>query len=163
MRSDGFVVQLIKALSRETPASLGASTRAITRDELEGDDVPEQQRTKRLNRAAISILTILTILAITGSLIAFQQYRNAIQQRDYAIANQIIAQADRLRSTDVSLAAQLDLTAYRMRPTPGLYTALVTTENAALSIPLTGHIDSVSSVAFSPDGHTMASGSADQT
>jgi WD40 repeat protein len=69
-----------------------------------------------------------------------------------------------LRSTDVSLAAQLDLTAYHMRPrNPDLYTALVTAANAALSTPLAGHTDSVRAVVFSPDGHTLASGGDDQT
>ena len=32
-----------------------------------------------------------------------------------------------------------------------------------LGPPLTGHTDTVNSVAFSPDGHTLATGSADQT
>ena len=76
--------------------------------------------------------------------------RTAQAQRDTAIFDQITAQADRLRSTDVSLAAQLDLIAYRMRPTPDLYAALITTENAAFATPLAGHTDSVEAVAFSP-------------
>jgi WD40 repeat protein len=32
-----------------------------------------------------------------------------------------------------------------------------------LGQPLTGHTDTVNAVAFSPDGHTLASGSTDQT
>ncbi|MGH3791154.1 MAG: toll/interleukin-1 receptor domain-containing protein, partial [Pseudonocardiaceae bacterium] len=146
---------------RDQVAALAAPMHGITKDELEGDDVREQHRTQRLKRGAISSLTILLILAITAGLIAFQQYRNAIRQRDNAIFNQITAQADRLHSTDVSLAAQLDLTAYRMRQTPDLYTALVTAGNTALSTPAIGHTSLLNAVAFSPDGHTLAS--ADRT
>ncbi|MGH3783908.1 MAG: WD40 repeat domain-containing protein, partial [Pseudonocardiaceae bacterium] len=144
-------------------AALAAPMHGITKDELEGDDVREQHRTQRLKRGVISVLSILLVLAIAAGLLAFQQYRNAIRQRDNAIFNQIIAQADRLRSTDISLAAQLDLTAYRIRPTPDLYTALVALGNAALSAPLTGHTNAIRAVAFSPDGHTLATGSVDDT
>src|SRR5207237_7985826 len=90
---------------------------------------------------------------------ASKQSATARAERDRAIFNQVTAEADRLRSTDVSLAAQLDLTAHRMRPhDQDLYTDLVTTENAALSTPLTAHTDTVTSVALSSDGHIMASG-----
>jgi WD domain, G-beta repeat len=148
---------------RDQIAALAAPIHGITKDELEGDDVREQHRTQRLKQGTIISLTILLVLAIAAGLIAFQQYRNAIRQRDNAIFSQITAQADRLRSTDVSLAAQLDLTAYRMRQTPDLYTALVTAESTALSTPVTGHTNPVEAVAFSPNGHTLASASADHT
>jgi WD40 repeat protein len=154
---------LRNARFRDQVAALAAPMHGITKDELEGDDVREQHRTQRLKRGAISGLTILLVLAITASLIAFRQYRNAIRQRDYAIFNQITAQADRLRSTDVSLAAQLDLTAYRMRPTSDLYTALVTTANAALSTALASHTGRVNAAVFSPAGRTLATGSDDHT
>jgi WD40 repeat protein len=149
---------------RDQVADLAAPMHGITKDELEGEDVREQNLTQRLKRAAISSLALLFALAVAAGLIAFRQYRNAIRQRDNAIFNQITAQADRLRSTDVSLAAQLDLTAYRMQPeNQDLYTALITAANADLSTPLTRHTDTVSAVAFSPDGHTLATGSYDRT
>ena len=148
---------------RDQVAALAAPMHDITKDELEGADVREQRRTQRLKQATISVLSILLVFAIAVGLVAFQQYRNAIRQRDNALFNQITAQADRLRGTDVSLAAQLDLTAYRMRQTPELSTALITAGNTALSTPLTGHTDVVWSVAFSPDGHTLATGSGDHT
>ena len=107
-------------------------------------------------------LTIL-LLVTTASVVAFQQRSVAQTQRDNAIFSQIIVQADRFRSTDVSLAAQLNLTAYRMRSTPDLYTSLLTMENTALSTLLASHTDSVYSVVFSPDGRTLASSSADNT
>lgn len=84
-----------------------------------------------------------TLLLVTvASLFAVYQRNTARTQRDIALANQISSEADRLRSTDTSLAAQLDLTAYRLRPTPDRYTTLINANNTALSISLTGHTGS---------------------
>jgi len=154
---------LRNARFRDRVATLAAPMHGITKDELEGDDVREQRRTQRLKRGAVSSLTILLVLAVMASLIAIQQYRNAIRQRDQAIFNQLIVQADRLRDTDPSLAGQLDLVAYRMTATSDLYTQLLSTENTPLSTPLTDHTGRVNSVTFSPDGRTMASASSDKT
>ncbi|MGH3887531.1 MAG: NACHT and WD repeat domain-containing protein, partial [Pseudonocardiaceae bacterium] len=123
----------------------------------------QEHRAVRIRRAVLVILSVLVLVASGAAAVASQQRAAAQSERDTATFNQITAQADRLRDTDVSLAAQLDLTAYRMRPTQGLYTALVTDANAALSTPLTDHTDSVHGVAFSPDGHTLATTSADLT
>ncbi|MDQ3764419.1 MAG: WD40 repeat domain-containing protein, partial [Actinomycetota bacterium] len=103
-------------------------------------------------------MAVLLIAALVAAGIAFQQRATAQRERDTAVFNQTTAQADRLRSTDVSLAAQLDLTAYRMRPTLDLYTTLVTTGNAALSIPLAGHTDGVGVAVFSLDRYILATG-----
>ncbi len=117
-----------------------------------------KERERRRRTRTIAALSTLLLLVTTASIVAFHQRSTAQTQRDTAIVNQVTAEADRLRSTDVSLAAQLDLTAYRMRPeTQDLYTALFTDANAALSTPLTGHTDTVWAVVPSPDGHTLAS------
>ncbi|MGH3802331.1 MAG: WD40 repeat domain-containing protein, partial [Pseudonocardiaceae bacterium] len=123
----------------------------------------QERRAVRLRRAVLVVLSVLALVASGAAVVAFKQTGTAQQERDTAIFNQIIAQADRLRSTDVSLAVQLDLTAYCMRRTPDLDTALVTAGNVALSTPLAGHTDLVKAVAFSPDGHTLATSSDDQT
>ncbi len=148
-------------LDDEAQAFLNATTQRVH---------ATKERERRRRTRTTTVLSTLLVLALIASVVAFQQrgtaqtQRGAAQtQRDNAIFNQITAQADRLRSTDLSLAAQLDLTAYRMRPTLNLRTALITAGNTALSTPLTGHTSGVTSVAFSPDGHTLASGSADQT
>ncbi|MGH3829172.1 MAG: NACHT and WD repeat domain-containing protein [Pseudonocardiaceae bacterium] len=120
----------------------------------------QQNRAARLRRTMLVVLSVLALVASGAAAVAFQQTGTAHRERDDAIFNQITAQAGRLRSTDVSLAAQLDLTAYRMRPkTRDLYTALITDANATLSTPLTGHTDNVHAVVFSPDGHVLATGS----
>jgi hypothetical protein len=128
-------------LDNEARAFLNATTRRVT---------AAKQRERRRRNGTIATLSILLLLVTGTSVFAFRQRSTAQTQRDTAIFNQITTQADRLRSTDISLAAQLDLTAYHMRPkTPDLYTALLTDANATLSTPLNGHKESIKAVAFS--------------
>ncbi|WP_187280596.1 PD40 domain-containing protein [Microbispora sp. CSR-4] len=121
----------------------------------------QQRRAVRLRTGTIAVLTVLSLVASTAAVFASQQQREALQQRDLAIYNRVVAEADQLGDTDGSLSAQLTLVAHRMRPGDETYTRLLTTENTALSTPLTGHASSVNTVAFSPDGHTLASASGD--
>jgi hypothetical protein len=152
----------IVALDDDARAFLDATARRVSM---------VKEREGRRRTVIIAVLSTLLLLVTTASLLlvttasvfAFSQRNTAQTQRDNAIVSQITTQADRLRSADVSLAAQLDLTGYRRRPTPDLYTTLITTSTTVLSTPLTGHTNAVNSVVFSPDGHTLASGSDDQT
>jgi WD40 repeat protein/transcriptional regulator with XRE-family HTH domain len=138
-------------LSPAASAFLAASTR-------------HEHRAATFRRAVLVVLSVLALVASGAAAVAFQQSAAAQRERDTAIFNQITAQADRLRSTDVSLAAQLDLTAYRMRPTSqNLYTALITDADTALSTPLEGHPSPVRAVAFGRDGRILASGGDDGT
>jgi WD40 repeat protein len=144
-------------LSPVAVAFLAAST------EQERLATEKEHRADQLRRVLLVAGSALGLIALVAAGVAFYQAGNARQQRDNALFNQITAEADRLASTDISLAAQLDLTAYRRRSTQDLYTALVTMDNTALSTPLTSHTNFVNSVAFSPDGRTLATGSRDQT
>ncbi|MGH3752930.1 MAG: TIR domain-containing protein [Pseudonocardiaceae bacterium] len=142
------------ALDETARAFLDASAHRVSRTK-------ERQRRRRL--ALIAVLSSLLLLVTTASIFAVYQRNIAQTQRDTAILNQILVQADRLRSTDSALAAQLTLTGYRLRPTPDFHAALLNTGNAVLSTPLTGHTATVSSAVFSPDGRILASGSEDGT
>ncbi|MGH3772004.1 MAG: toll/interleukin-1 receptor domain-containing protein [Pseudonocardiaceae bacterium] len=149
---------------RECVADVAAAVRGVAKDDLVGEHIRQHRRTMRLARGSVTALAILLVAALVAAVVAFQQRTTAQRERDNAIFNQVTAQADRLRNIDVSLAAQLDLTAYGMRPIQDRRTALVTDANAALSTaPLTGHTDGVVSVGFSPDGRTLASASEDKT
>jgi hypothetical protein len=77
---------------RDQIAALATPMHGIAKDELEGADVREQRRTQRIRQGAITILSILLVLAIATSVVAFQQYRNAIQQRNVAVSRQVAGQ-----------------------------------------------------------------------
>ena len=117
----------------------------------------------RRRRSGVAILALLTALAVAASGFAFSQRAAAVRQRDQAIYNQVVAEALQLGSTDTTLAAQLNLAAYRIQPAQDLASRLVNTENTPLPSSLATGAGFVYSVAFSPDGHTLASGNADGT
>ncbi|MFG1685203.1 hypothetical protein ACGFNP_33930 [Nonomuraea sp. NPDC049269] len=123
----------------------------------------QQRCTARLRMGVTSALTMLTMLATTAAIMALQQQSETVWQRDLAIYNRVLAEADRVQSTDVTRAAQLTLIAHRMRPSNDSYTRLLATQHTALSTPLTGHTDTVKAVAFSRDGRILASAGKDES
>ncbi|MGH3807075.1 MAG: TIR domain-containing protein [Pseudonocardiaceae bacterium] len=141
-------------LDDEARAFLDATTQRVT---------AAQARKRRSRTRAIAVLSALVLLVTAVSIFAYSQRGTAQARGDDVTFNMITSQADRLRSTDMSLAAQLDLIAYRMRPKDQTrYTTLVTDANAALSTPLADYTGSVFAVVFSPDGRILASGGEDQ-
>ena len=121
------------------------------------------RRGTRRRRNGFAILALLTALAVATSVVAFSQRAAAVRQRDQAIYNQVIAKALQFGTSDTPLAAQLTLAAYRIQPTQDLASRLLDTENTPLPAPLATGAGFVHSVAFSPDGHTLASGNSDGT
>jgi hypothetical protein len=121
------------------------------------------RRSTRRRRGAVAILALLTALAVAASGFAFSQRATAVRQRDQASYNQVVAEALQYGASDTMLAAQLNLAAYRIQPTQDLASRLLNTENTPLPSLLAAGAGSVNSVAFSPDGHALASGSDDGT
>ncbi|MGV9356891.1 nSTAND1 domain-containing NTPase [Streptomyces misionensis] len=116
-----------------------------------------RKRTVWLSRAAVAALVVLALVAGGSAVIAWQQ-------RDDAVFEQVLAEADRVQHTDPSLAAQLDLVAHHLRPDDeGTYSRLISIVNAPLATPLSGHTGAVYLTSFSPDGHTLATASYDRT
>ena len=118
------------------------------------------RRSIRRRRGGFAALAVLAVLALAASSVAFYQRAAAVQQRDQVIYNQMIAEALQVGASDTSLTARLNLAAYRLHPTQILASRLLNTENSPLALPLTVGTE-VYSVAFSPDGHTLAGGSGD--
>ncbi|MEU5533583.1 AAA family ATPase [Streptomyces sp. NPDC020362] len=116
-----------------------------------------RRRTVLISRAAVAALVVLAVLAAGSAVVAWQQ-------RDDALFEQVLAEADRAQHTDPSLAAQLDLVAHDLRPDDeGTYSRLISIVNAPLATPLLGHTGAVYLTSFSPDGKTLATASYDRT
>ncbi|MBE8471492.1 nSTAND1 domain-containing NTPase [Streptomyces justiciae] len=116
-----------------------------------------RRRTVWISRAAISALLALTLVAVCAAVIAWKQ-------RDDAVFEQVVAEADRFQDTDPSLSAQLALVAHRLRgDDEGARSRVLSTANAPLATPLLGHTGAVYLTSFSPDGRTLATASYDRT
>ncbi|MGN9759007.1 nSTAND1 domain-containing NTPase [Streptomyces sp. SD31] len=121
-----------------------------------------KHRSVRRRRSVVVVLSVLSLLATSAALIAFQQRSSAQRERDAAIHSRLIAEADALRDTDRSLAAQLDLVAYRRRPSDAMHTRLMSHANSPLSKLLRGHSGYVAAVTYNPKGNVLASAGEDQ-
>ncbi|MCX4626805.1 trypsin-like peptidase domain-containing protein [Streptomyces sp. NBC_01443] len=117
------------------------------------------RRSRRLNTVLAGLL-VLALLAAGGAL---WQWRAAVTERQEAQSRQLATRSNSLFDTNPELASLLALQAYRTSPTPEASESLQTAAALPLHRRLSGHARTVASVAFSPDGRTVASGSADHT
>ncbi|MEW2396405.1 AAA family ATPase [Streptomyces sp. NPDC046862] len=116
-----------------------------------------RRRTVWVRRSAVSALMVLAIVAVGAAVVAWQQ-------RNDAVFEQVVAEADRVQYTDPSLSAQLDLVAHRLRPDDeDAGNRLISIVNAPLATPLLGHTGAVYLTSFSPNGQTLATASYDRT
>ncbi|MBV9142531.1 MAG: TIR domain-containing protein [Pseudonocardiales bacterium] len=134
---------------------LGSNARDFLRASIRRDRV-------RRGRAT-AVLSVLLAVALVAMGIAFAQRHATQQQRLIAVSQHVADQALELRGTNSGLAAQLALAAYRLSPTIEARGSLLSVFATPYSTQLTGHTNPVSSVAFSPDGHILATASTDQT
>ncbi|WP_327749911.1 eIF2A-related protein [Streptomyces europaeiscabiei] len=122
-----------------------------------------QRAAIRRSRRLSVVLGVLLVLALVAAGGALWQWRTVIAARQADLSRQLAAQSSELFETNPELAALLAVKAYRSSHTPQALASL----NRAAALPahrrLSGHTGEVRAVAFSRDGRTLATGSADKT
>ena len=144
-------------LSAAATAFLAASTAAEDREHTAA-----RRRTRRLRRL-VALLTVLFLLAAVTTVVAVQAQTTATQQRNIAVARQVVGDVGTLRVTNPALAAQISLAAYRLAPTIESSGSVLSVFASPYATKLTGHSNSVNAVALSPGGRTLATASDDHT
>ncbi|MET8687250.1 hypothetical protein ABZV77_23845 [Streptomyces sp. NPDC004732] len=137
----------------------GAGDTYLTRSAMEflAASARLRRRMVWISRGAVAALVVLAMVAVVSAVVARQQ-------RDDAVFEQVVAEADRAQHTDPSLSAQLDLVAHRLRPgDKGTQNRLISIVNAPLATPLLGHKGAVYLTSFSPNGRVLATASYDRT
>jgi WD40 repeat protein len=124
----------------------------------------QKARTERARARRFRSLAIGALVLLFGAIavFVFALARRAETQKNIAQSQSLASQAG--TTQDLQLASVLAIEAYRLLPTIDARSAIATVaESHELRSPLTGHANFVSSVAFSRDGRTVASGGYDGT
>jgi hypothetical protein len=139
------------------------AAKALASRELEA-----ARRSNRRLRALTVSLTVLVliiglvaVLAIGARETANRASQTASQQRDIAVSRQLITES--LGEADPGTAKLKSLAAWRIHPTEDARLAMLSAASLPGIAVMTGHTDAVESVAFSPDGTTLASGGDDNS
>jgi WD40 repeat protein len=90
------------------------------------------------------------------------EFRTARHQRTEALSRLVVHEADQAGDRDPSLAMQLSVAAYHIAPTLEARGSLLQASTLHAATRILGHSGAFTALAVSPDGHTLAAGSADQ-
>jgi WD40 repeat protein len=150
------------------PAGLSESERDFLQasGRAEQTEVEAAKRRARRARGLAASFAVLTVAVAALAGWAFVQQRKA--HREAATATSLALASDARLQVDSQpgISLLLALAAYQASPRAESRSAMIAALEAAQpvrSATLTGHTDQVTSIAFSPDGRTLASGSVDQT
>ncbi|GAB0105167.1 hypothetical protein JMUB6875_41450 [Nocardia sp. JMUB6875] len=113
-----------------------------------------RRRSRRL-RLTLALLGVVLLVLGVG---LYSQIRLADQRRADSDFTAVLAAADQARQSDPSLAAQLNLVAWQLRPgDPAVRSRLLQSQAAPLLSVTPAHTQAVSRIAYQPNTRTLAS------
>lgn len=147
---------------RDKLTDLAAPIHGISKYQLASADVREQRKFRRVRRAAITALAVLTSVALVAAGVAVAAKRTAVEQRNRAVATALSAQAALIlsgvqgggdvRAVKQSLAAPLIFSGADTSPQ---FTALTRLRH---TLKILETPSAVRAMAISPDGDRIAAG-----
>lgn len=120
-----------------------------------------ERRGRRRYRLVLAAVTAALCLALVAAGLAVGQWRSAVTAQHLAESRQLAAQSGALLDSDPDRAALLAVRAYRTSPTGEATAALYAAAALPLRKRLVDGTEPVGTLALSPDGHTVATHSAD--
>ncbi|MBT2232125.1 AAA family ATPase [Nonomuraea sp. NEAU-A123] len=121
--------------------------------------ITAETRTTRLRRTLMTALAALLLLSTGTAAIAIRLQQTAIRERDSAASQVLAARSEQVPDDNPRLAAQLAAAAWRVDQAAEARYSMTAVTTRPLRAVLSTRDGYVSSVAFSPDGRVLASGS----
>lgn len=113
---------------------LAAPIRALPKDQLDGDDVRQQRRTRQIAAAAVASIAVAAVLAVWQAIEATRQRDRAELLRVQTLSRQIAAQSSALLVSNPRLALQLAAESRAVADTAESRSALL---GAMVALPVT--------------------------
>jgi WD40 repeat protein len=154
--------------ARETAARIGADPgrhpplSQTERDFLRASD-RARHRSLRRRQSFTAVLMALVIGFASFAVLALLARQDSVHQLHLAVSRQLINESETLGDTNPAISKLESIAAWRINPSiDARYAMLAAAARPGIAV-LTGHTARVNSVAFSPDGKILASGSTDGT
>lgn len=149
---------------KEKVVLLAATLHGKSVGDLIGEDLRQHKKTLRIRNSAIAILTTLLIGATTLAFYALDQKQQAEEEKRIAQGNYLISESKSVVNSDPTLALRLCEEAMKNNPAAKIIDAAnkLYAENSFYSV-LFRHSSAILSVAFSPNGDNILTGSEDAT
>ena len=134
----------------------------IEHDFLHASGRAQRQRARR-RQSFVGLLLVLVIGFALLAVAALHASHEAQHQRDVAASGQLINESQLLGDVNPTISKLLSVAAWRIHPSADDRYAMLAAAARPGIAALTGDTDRIHSMAFSPDGNTLVSGSYDGT
>lgn len=155
------------ALFREKVIDLAAPIHGKPKSDLSSEDLNEQRRFRRLRRAAIVGLAVLTVAAVVAATFAFAQRQQALRQRNEAVARQLVSEAQSMlggvREGNDARAIYQVLAARKIAAQPDEGAVLGALQATMDQTKIIATTSAIYGLAVSPDGRILTVGSGDSS